>query len=187
MNAPRFYRVQPWLFGWMAKHFLRGYGPVAGAWLLTRRHLNAGFFAGRADAPHWDAWAARYRAAIRRTGALVPHDQFALVQVAAHGWSDDHVPGAPPATGIVDRGVPMWNDDADAFCHPRPPYAPIAALHLAGPGKRSAYDVRRTSGGSFRTHIRPGARPGNACMDATVPSPTRASAAAMPVLAGAGD
>jgi hypothetical protein len=32
-------------------------------------------------------------------------------------------------------------------------------LHLAGPGKSSVYDVRRTSGGLFQTRILPGATP----------------------------
>ena len=164
----RGYRVQPWLFGWTAKHFLKGYGLVAGAALLAKRHLNAGFFAGQADAPHWAAWAARYEAAIRRSGDLVPHDQFSLVQTV-HSR-----PIAGPASGrlatavlppednwICDRGVPMWNDDTGRFCKPYAPYDPIGAVHLAGPAKATPYAIRRTHGGSFTSFLTYGASPDN--------------------------
>ena len=159
------YRFQPRLFGWTAKHFLLGYGAPTGAWLISRRHLNAGFFAGHADAPHWAEWARRYRAAIARTGKLVPHDQFALVQAlhARPANAAARLPATflpPTCNWIVDRGVPMWNDAAGAFCQPRAPYDPIEVLHLAGPGKRLIYDVRRTGGGGFATRILPGASPG---------------------------
>jgi hypothetical protein len=158
------YRFQAWLLAWTTKHFLLGYGAVKTAHLLSRRHLNAGFFAITADAPHWQAWADRYQAAIDRTGALVPHDQFALNH-ALHGdpFGGPAQPTArfldPGCNWICDRGVPMWNDDAQAFCKPYAPFAPIGALHLAGPAKRTMYDIKRTKGGSFQTYILRGASP----------------------------
>jgi hypothetical protein len=163
-ESERGYRFQPRLFAWTAKHFLLGYGALTGAWLLGRRHLNAGFFAAHADAPHWSAWARHYEAAIARTaGALVPHDQFALVQALhSNALAGGRVAAAfldPTCNWIVDRGVPMWNDDVGAFCKPYAPYEPIGAVHLAGPGKRRVYKVRRTRGGSFATRILPSASP----------------------------
>ncbi len=159
----RSYRFQAWLLGWTGKHLLRGYGAADTAWLLTRRHVNAGFFAIRAGAQHWAAWAARYEAALLRTGDLVPHDQFALNQ-ALHGglFGRDALPACllpPRFNWICDRGIPMWNDQANAFCEPRPPYAPIGALHLAGPAKRAVYRVVRTGGGVFTTCLLQGASP----------------------------
>jgi hypothetical protein len=162
-ESERAYRFQPRLFAWTAKHFLLGYGAMTGTWLLGRRHLNAGFFAAHADAPHWRAWARHYEAAIARTGALVPHDQFALVQALHTRALDGNRLAAaflePTCNWIVDRGVPMWNDALGAFCKPYAPYEPIDAVHLAGPGKRRVYTVRRTGGGSFTTRILPGASP----------------------------
>ena len=157
------YRFQPWLLGWTTKHFLLGYGPAEAAYLLSKRHVNAGFFAIAADAPHWSAWAACYEAAIARTGALVPHDQFALNQ-ALHGGlvSRKALPVtllAPLCNWICDRGIPMWNDEAGAFCDPRAPHTPIHALHLAGPAKRESYVIKRTGGGSFTTCLVHGAAP----------------------------
>lgn len=154
----RAYRFQRWLFLWTAKHFVLGYGALRGAWLLTRPHLNAGMFAIRAGAPHWAAWARRYKAAIERTGKITPHDQFALNQAIYQ----DRLPTRLLDAGsnwICDRGVPMWNDAAGGFCRPYAPHAVISALHLAGPGKRTAYRIERTGGGSFTTMIRYGAAP----------------------------
>ncbi len=157
----RAYRFQPWLFGWTAKHFLLGYGPLVGAYLLARPHVNAGFFALAADAPHWDAWALRYAAAIRRSGALVPHDQFALNHAVHARGADRACLLDPGCNWICERGPPMWNDAEGVFCRPYAPYSRIGALHLAGPGKRTAYAVRRTGGGSFSTLILRGASPLN--------------------------
>lgn len=152
------YRFQPWLFLWTAKHFLIGYGAARGAWLLSRPHLNAGIFAIARDAPHWSAWAECYRVAIERTGRLTPHDQFALNQAIYQGRLDVAILPAS-ANWICDRGVPMWNDEAEAFCEPYAPYRALSALHLAGPAKRTTYQIQRTGGGTFDAMIRYGVRP----------------------------
>jgi hypothetical protein len=160
-ESERAYRFQGWLFLWTAKHFVLGYGAVRGLRLLARPHLNAGIFAIHRDAPHWRAWAERYRAAIKRTGLLTPHDQFALNQAVYQ----DHLPTEflpPRLNWICDRGVPMWNDATQGFCEPYPPYHKISALHLAGPAKRRSYRVRRTSGSEFEAMIRYGAGPDRA-------------------------
>ena len=154
----RAYRFQRWLFLWTAKHFVLGYGAFRGAWLLTKPHLNAGMFAIRAGAPHWAAWARRYKAAIERTGKITPHDQFALNQAIYQDRLPTRLLDAG-ANWICDRGVPMWNDEAGAFCRPYAPHRIISALHLAGPGKRTAYRIERTGGGTFTTMIRYGAAP----------------------------
>ena len=154
----RAYRFQRWLFLWTAKHFVLGYGAFRGAWLLTKPHLNAGMFAIRAGAPHWAAWARRYKAAIERTGKITPHDQFALNQAIYQDRLPTRLLDAG-ANWICDRGVPMWNDEAGAFCRPYAPHRIISALHLAGPGKRTAYRIERTGGGNFTTMIRYGAAP----------------------------
>lgn len=175
-EGERAYRFQPWLLGWTGKHFLKGYGVVTGASLLARRHLNAGFFAAAADAPHWAAWGARYEAAIKRSGALVPHDQFSLVQ-AVHtggGAQKRRLPTElldPGHNWICDRGVPMWHDQLGVFCKPYAPFQPIGALHLAGPAKTTAYAVKRTDGGFFTTFITHGASPASPAIEGPLAAP----------------
>jgi hypothetical protein len=162
-ESDRGYRFQAWLLGWTAKHFVLGYGLLEAAWLLSRDHLNAGMFAARAGAPQWSLWADRYEAAIRRSGALVPHDQFALNQ-ALHGGRGLATFLDPGCNWICDRGAPMWDDAKGRFCKPYPPFAPIGALHLAGPAKRRPYRMRRTGGGVFETFIVHGAAPDHPVM-----------------------
>ncbi|HUN46107.1 MAG TPA: hypothetical protein VMU85_06295 [Stellaceae bacterium] len=157
-EAESAYRFQLWLFLWTAKHFVLGYGPARGTWLLTRPHLNAGIFAIAHDAPHWRAWADCYQAAIGRTGRLTPHDQFALNQAIYQHRLDAAILPAN-ANWICDRGIPMWNDEANAFCEPYAPYRTVSALHLAGPAKRTSYAIQRTGGQTFETMIRYGAGP----------------------------
>lgn len=158
------YRLQLWLLAWTAKHMALGYGPATATHLMRRPHLNAGFFAIHAQAPHWDAWARRYQAAIKRTGALVPHDQFAMNH-AIYGdlFGEQEMLETrfldPGCNWICDRGIPMWNDDAGAFCKPSAPFQPIGALHLAGPAKRTRYTIARSAGGSFQTYLLQGASP----------------------------
>lgn len=170
------YRFQAWLLGWTTKHFLLGYGAATTAHLLTRRHLNAGFFAIRADAPHWQAWATRYQAAIARTGALVPHDQFALNHALYSTPPLQTTFLNPSHNWICDRGIPMWNDDAQAFCKPYPPHTPIGALHLAGPAKRTKYNIKRTHGQTFSTYILPGATPATPVMEPPLREDSKARA-----------
>jgi hypothetical protein len=96
---------------------------------------------------------------MRRTGKITPHDQFALNQAIYQDKLDTAIL-PPSANWICDRGVPMWNDELGCFCEPYAPYRPISAIHLAGPGKRTVYPIRRTGGGSFETLIRYGVTPG---------------------------
>ncbi len=135
-----------------------------------------------ATAPHWDQWARCYEAAIKRSGALVPHDQFALNQAIYRRPAS--IPKAPAATlldptnnWICDRGVPMWNDAAAAFCKPYAPYHVIGALHLAGPAKRTRYTIRRTHGGSFESFIVRSAAPDHPGQPLLQDAPQQAQAA----------
>lgn len=151
------YRHQLWLYRWMLTHWVLGYGIMDGLWLMSRPHCNAGMFAMTADAPHWQLWREAFQRAYERTGRIIPHDQFALNQVIHGGY------GKAPAVEtailparcnwICDRGIPMWNDSLRAYCEPVSPFTPLGVLHLAGPAKRTAYDIQRTAGGSFRTRL----------------------------------
>jgi hypothetical protein len=166
------YRFQAWLLGWTAKHLLLGFGAARGLYLLSRPHLNAGIFAMRQDAPHWAAWVAHYRAAYDRSGAPAPHDQFSLNEVVHGGPFRRGLPTRilpPHMNWICDRGIPMWNDAAAAFCEPQAPYRVIGALHLAGPAKRTEYAVRRTRGGSFTARLVYGTRPADAAARPAAP------------------
>lgn len=160
-ESEKAYRFQAWLFAWTVKHFLTGYGPLKGAWLLTRSHLSDGVFAMRNDALHWEVWVECYRRAIARSGRVMPHDQFAL-NGAVYSQQLPATFLSANFNWICDRGIPMWNEDERKFCEPYPPYRAISVLHLAGPAKHKSYRVRTTSGKemevNFRYRMRPDAQ-----------------------------
>ena len=159
----RAYRFQWRLSAWFAKHLVLGYGAVDGLWLYSRAHLNAGLFALGADSPHWALWFELYRAAYQRTGKLSPHDQFSLnrfVYGRALSRREKRVTVLPPRCNwVCIRGQPMWNDAEGALCEPYAPYRPLGAIHLAGPGKTTRFDIQRTGGGSFEALLLQGVRP----------------------------
>lgn len=159
-ETERSYRFQAWLSAWTAKHYLLGYGPVAGTRLILRRdRVNNGVFCLRRDAPHWAPWRTAMQAAVERSGNVLPHDQFALNQVLLLGRLPAVV--LPPTVNwICDRGVPMWDATRSLFCVPRPPYDPISVMHLAGARpKQERYRLGTTDGGSLITGLRFGDRP----------------------------
>ncbi len=159
----RGYVFQAWLMAWFAKHFVLSYGPLDGAWLLSRPHLNAGVFAISRDSPHWELWAQYYQAACDRTGKFLPYDQFSINRLVHGGVLKRPTVGTtilpPRYNWICDRGVPMWNDAEGTLCEPYAPYRTIGAVHLAGPGKTTVYDIRRTGGGSFKAKLLQGVKP----------------------------
>ncbi|MBL8701916.1 MAG: hypothetical protein JNK67_26270 [Alphaproteobacteria bacterium] len=139
------YRFQAWLQAWTLKHFILGCGAWSGIRLMARPHLNAGIFCLEADAPHWESWQAHLARAVSRTGRIAPYDQFAL-NAAVHG---DGLPAAlldPIDNWICDRGPPLWDAAARRFCRPRPPFTPLAILHLAGPAKTARYALATREG-----------------------------------------
>ncbi len=176
----RAYVFQGWLLAWFAKHMVLGYGPVDAAWLLSRPHLNSGLFAMRADSPHWDLWVHHYQAAWNRTGTFNPHDQFSINRLV-HGGALSRPTVQTTILGprynwICDRGPPMWNDAENALCEPYPPYRAIGAVHLAGPGKTTAYTIRRTGGGSFEAKLLYGVAAPEEASLGLCPIPRRGSA-----------
>lgn len=147
------YRFWPWLVGWKLKHFVKGYGAMAGLWLGSRPHINNGVFAMSASAPHWDHWRHRYQKAIDRTSIPAPHDQFGL-NAAVYL---DRLPTRFLSAGfnwICDLSAPMWNAEARRFCKPYVPHESIGVLHLAGAAKFEEFDVRTTFGKTRRSKLR---------------------------------
>ena len=154
----RAYAMDPRLFAWGVKHAVRGFGVSDGVRLVAQPQINAGIFAIARDAPAWQAWARAYEAAIGRTRRVAPYDQVSLnatiySRPASRAGSPAPKILTPAWNWICSRGAPMWHDGLGMFCKPYPPYDPVHAVHLAGPGKHREFQVRRTGGGSFTTML----------------------------------
>jgi hypothetical protein len=139
------YRFWLWLYCWQLKHYMLGCGVVPGVMMWPRPHVNAGIFAIRADAPHWNSWRKYYQRALDRTHHATPYDQFSLNAAAYR----DRLPTEfLPTTcnWIVNLGVPMWDSETGKLCVPYPPFTLIAHIHLAGPVKTRIFDIKTRDG-----------------------------------------
>lgn len=105
--------------------------------------LNAGVFALRRDAPHWEVWRRR-QAEVMRKGRIFTADQLALGMIV-------HLDGLPaelmPET--CNYMGPLWTctEDEGTLVERYLPNAPVGVVHLAG------YDAMRTDPG-LTTEVR---------------------------------
>lgn len=153
------YRFWPWLEGWKLKHFCTGYGLVSGLRLTMTPHINNGAFAMGRDAPHWEAWRARYQGALARTGRAAPHDQFGLnAAVTLDRLPTTFLPTT--CNWICDLAAPIWDPEARLFRSPTGRHEAISVMHLAGPAKTGTFKLRSTGGGIVETGLRYGAADG---------------------------
>lgn len=117
-------------WGWRIANALGKY-PIA----------NAGIFALKADAPHWELW--------RRAMAGRPTrmwDQTALNYVIHH----DKAPvGLLPdwCNWITIDAPPKVDEARGLLVEPEPPYRPIGLIHLVGPAKSLRFPLETLKGG----------------------------------------
>jgi len=141
--------------GWAARRIL---GPVIAHRLAGKPLLNAGAFAGRADAPHWVAWQNRVHAALLPTAADFFLDQTALnATVYVDGLDTAILPAR--CNWVCHRALPRVSDDGVVLLDPHPPYQPLGIVHMTDLTKREEFVLRTRSGGMFARSLRYSARP----------------------------
>jgi predicted O-methyltransferase YrrM len=117
--------------------------------LRTTGSVNAGVFAGRADAPHWQAWRQMIEANIHKADTprlLFLLDQTALCIVC---WQEGFETALLPATcnWICDHALPMTSDDGALLVRPLPPHEPLGIVHQTFATKRAFFSLSRLGGG----------------------------------------
>lgn len=108
--------------------------------------LNAGVFAGRADAPHWLAWRYVISNHVANTQDLWLFDQTALNMALR----ETNLPyGRLPArfNWICLHRLPKVADDGITLVEPFAPHSVIGIVHAAGSSKRVYHALKRVSGG----------------------------------------
>jgi hypothetical protein len=113
--------------------------------------INAGVFALRKDAPHWQGWAGLIGEALQRSTDMT--DQIALnVLVYDKGFAHEPLPSR--CNWPVHHATPAWDAGRQLFVEPAMPYEPLGILHLTIYTKRlAALDVREL-GGSYDGQVR---------------------------------
>jgi hypothetical protein len=114
--------------------------------------INAGVFALRAGAPHWQGWADLLNAALQRSPEMT--DQLALnVLIYDHGLACEKLPSR--CNWPVHHATPAWDAERSLFVEPAMPYDPLGILHMTIYTKRlAALDVREL-GGAYAGQVRP--------------------------------
>ena len=106
--------------------------------------INAGVFALRSDAPHWQGWADVLGEALQRSTDMT--DQIALnVMVYDRGFPCEPLPSR--CNWPVHHATPAWDEARKLFVEPAMPYEPLGILHMTIYTKRlKALDVREING-----------------------------------------
>jgi len=106
--------------------------------------INAGVFALRADAPHWQGWAGVLGESLQRSTDMT--DQIALnVIVYEQGFSCEPLPSR--CNWPVHHATPAWDEARGLFVEPALPHEALGILHLTIYTKRlAALDVLEVNG-----------------------------------------
>jgi len=125
----------------MFREYRKGWGWRTANELGKYPIANAGVFALKADAPHWELW--------RRAMAGRPTrmwDQTALNYVIHH---DKAAVGLLPdwCNWIAIDAPPKMDEVNGMLVEPEPPYRPIGMIHLVGPAKSLRFQLETLKGG----------------------------------------
>jgi len=143
---------------WLDRTARRLLGPAVAYRLVGKPLLNAGVFAGRADAPHWSAWQKRVQSVLLQTAADFFLDQTALNAVVYVDGLDVAVLPAS-CNWACHRALPRASDDGSLLLEPQAPYPPLGIVHMTGATKQEEYVLRTASGGMITRSLRYTARP----------------------------
>jgi hypothetical protein len=149
----RAYRPGGVVTKWRYDAFKAAYGVKVAQALVLASHINAGVFALKRDAPHWEVWADCLRQAIENSGTARKSNQMSLNYAV-------HVRRLPvqllPATcnWTCNLALPMWDEKKHRYCEPFLPYEPIALMHLTANTKDKEFKIGTTSGKVRKTSLR---------------------------------
>ncbi len=97
--------------------------------LCAKPLLNAGVFALRGDAPHWQAWQELIIKALRK-GRIFTAEQLSLgVLIHLKGYKAEFLPFW---CNWLCEIIPHWSEEDLIFVEPSLPHHPISVLHLCG-------------------------------------------------------
>ena len=104
--------------------FKRIFGETLANTLLQYSYINAGIFAVRADAPHWDTFATVLETAVKRLGHVRGANQAALnAAIYLHNLPVQLLPAI--CNWQCSLALPIWDENRKLFCEPFLPYQPI--------------------------------------------------------------
>ncbi len=129
------YRLDSSIAGWRLNRLAACFGKHAAVRLFLESHYyNAGIWALRADAPHWDAWAHHLGAGLAATQGAVICDQSALNYALFH----EQLPVCSlPATAnwLCHLCPPKFDQKSQTWFERNSPHRSLPLLHFSGDTK----------------------------------------------------
>lgn len=127
------------------------FGPPALERLRAAGPLNAGVFAGRADAPQWRVWQSMIDENVDKTDApemLLRLDEAALALACIE--DDRHTARLPSSCNwLAHLALPMISDDGFVLLRPLPPHEPLGIIQHSAQTRHAFFPLGRLSGGAL--------------------------------------
>jgi lipopolysaccharide biosynthesis glycosyltransferase len=137
---------------WIYERYRMAHGEPEAQRLMLFSYINSGVFALRGDAPHWQAWAARFQHALDRWDGDFLSDQ-AIINALIYL---DRAPASfLPAeyNWICHLGTPVWGHAERRFLGPNVPWTPISIIHNTLNDKQNIWRLPARGGGAVDTRL----------------------------------
>jgi predicted O-methyltransferase YrrM len=147
------YGQLPEFWKWVYQQYEANFGAEVANKLYSYPILNAGVFALRKDALHWDIWAEKLNQGLQQSGCVMT-DQFAL-NLAVYSCGLFNLTEMLPAwCNWIFNGFPVWDKQKRCFVEPYLPQEAIGILHLAGRQQFDRIQLMATDGDILEISVR---------------------------------
>lgn len=147
------YGQLPQFWPWVYQQYEANFGEEIANKFYTYPILNAGVFALRQDALHWEIWAEKINQGLQRSGCVMT-DQFALNLAVYSGELFNLTEMLPAWCNWIFNGFPVWDKQRGCFVEPYLPQEAIGILHLAGRQQFDRVQLMATDGDILEISVR---------------------------------
>jgi predicted O-methyltransferase YrrM len=147
------YGQLPQFWQWVYQQYEANFGEEIANKLYSYPILNAGVFALRKDALHWEIWADKLNQGLQRSGCVMT-DQFALNLAVYSGELFNLTEMLPAWCNWIFNGFPVWDKQRGCFVEPYLPQEAIGILHLAGRQQFDRVQLMATDGDILEISVR---------------------------------
>ncbi|MBW3587025.1 MAG: glycosyl transferase family 2, partial [Cyanobacteria bacterium 0813] len=147
------YGQLPQFWQWVYQQYEANFGEEIAKKFYSYPILNAGVFALRKDALHWEIWAKKLNQGLQKSGCVMT-DQFALNLAVYSGELFDLTEMLPAWCNWIFNGFPVWDKQRGCFVEPYLPQEAIGILHLAGRQQFDRVQLMATDGDILEISVR---------------------------------
>lgn len=147
------YGQLPQFWQWVYQKYEANFGEEIANKFYSYPILNAGVFAIRKDALHWEVWADKLNQGLQRSGCVMT-DQFALNLAVYSGELFNLTEMLPAWCNWIFNGFPVWDKQRGCFVEPYLPQEAIGILHLAGRQQFDRVQLMATDGDILEISVR---------------------------------